>query len=439
MRNSYDLSHYSARIGALGHLMTVSRTDVLPNDTHALSVTGALRLAPLRQPVSMDCRVDMFTFFVPHRHCYKGENAEVDWVTFIKEGYADDSMYLPSIEHSVDGFYPYLGDVFVNSDRQMLAHIIRGYNKIYQNYFVIPHDPLNSAGGVDYLPAPSAQYANYGLPSARLPSLHSTPLVNDTDYGEFANSGPINLEELASFKAEYQKFIDLQVKTDRYRDVIKQAYGSKLMDSEEDERPTLLCRSSTWMSGYDVDGTSGDSLGLYSGKSQSMVNHVMPPKYFKEHGTLWTMALLRFPPIFDNETAMNDYHSASKPANYKSRAGDPKFAMSLPVDEYRARDLFAMPAGGDNTVGYYPHDQAFRTHHNFVHERFSLVAGYPFIHLDQGGIDSRSVQYEFGDNYSDVFQTDQEGQWRLIAKVSQSAKRVTPPAEYSLDSAVRRS
>src|SRR5436305_9319914 len=43
-----------------------------------MDAVGALRLSPLRRGLAIDSTVDIFTFYVPHRHVY-GEQ----WIKFI--------------------------------------------------------------------------------------------------------------------------------------------------------------------------------------------------------------------------------------------------------------------------------------------------------------------------------------------------------------------
>src|SRR5260370_998612 len=52
---------------------TLSLHDALP--------ICALRLSPLRRGLAIDSTVDIFTFYVPHRHVY-GEQ----WIKFMKDG-----------------------------------------------------------------------------------------------------------------------------------------------------------------------------------------------------------------------------------------------------------------------------------------------------------------------------------------------------------------
>src|SRR5260370_6340499 len=46
-----------------------------------MDAVGALRLSPLRRGLAIDSTVDIFTFYVPHRHVY-GEQ----WIKFMKDG-----------------------------------------------------------------------------------------------------------------------------------------------------------------------------------------------------------------------------------------------------------------------------------------------------------------------------------------------------------------
>src|SRR5438874_9672908 len=64
-------------------LYTLSLHDALPisGDSFEMDAVGALRLSPLRRGLAIDSTVDIFTFYVPHRHVY-GEQ----WIKFMKDG-----------------------------------------------------------------------------------------------------------------------------------------------------------------------------------------------------------------------------------------------------------------------------------------------------------------------------------------------------------------
>src|SRR5438094_9492039 len=67
---------------ATTEIYTLSLHDALPIcDSFEMDAVGALRLSPLRRGLAIDSTVDIFTFYVPHRHVY-GEQ----WIKFMKDG-----------------------------------------------------------------------------------------------------------------------------------------------------------------------------------------------------------------------------------------------------------------------------------------------------------------------------------------------------------------
>src|SRR5690349_23428113 len=77
---------------------------------------------------------------------------------------------------------------------------------------------------------------------------------------------------------------------------------------------------SLWASGYDVDGTDQTSLGQFSGRVQQTYKHSVPRFFVPEHGTMFTLALVRFPPTATKEI---QYLNAKGALTYTDIAGDP--------------------------------------------------------------------------------------------------------------------
>ena len=69
-RNLYDLSNFIMSAGKIGRLLTLDRYDVVPGDTFDINISGVLRLAPLRRNLTVDAKIDLFGFYIPHRHIY---------------------------------------------------------------------------------------------------------------------------------------------------------------------------------------------------------------------------------------------------------------------------------------------------------------------------------------------------------------------------------
>src|SRR5207245_254746 len=80
-RMPHDPSHLGFLAGQIGRLITISTTTVIAGDSFEMDAVGALRLTPLRRGLSIDSTLDIFTFYVPHRHVY-GEQ----WIKFMKDG-----------------------------------------------------------------------------------------------------------------------------------------------------------------------------------------------------------------------------------------------------------------------------------------------------------------------------------------------------------------
>src|SRR5437763_373686 len=81
-RMPHDLYHLGFFAGQIGRLITISTTPVISGNSFEMDAVGALRLSPLRRGLAIDSTVDIFTFYVPHRHVY-GEQ----WIKFMKDGF----------------------------------------------------------------------------------------------------------------------------------------------------------------------------------------------------------------------------------------------------------------------------------------------------------------------------------------------------------------
>src|SRR5688500_1610629 len=125
-RMPHDLSHLGFLAGQIGRLITISTTPVIAGDSFEMDAVGALRLSPLRRGLAIDSTVDIFTFYLPHRHVY-GErwtklmqdrvNA-TPFPTVITTGYIHHAAFL----------------VTINPDTNKIPeHLLQGYLNIYSN------------------------------------------------------------------------------------------------------------------------------------------------------------------------------------------------------------------------------------------------------------------------------------------------------------------
>src|SRR5205823_3262201 len=121
-RMPHDLSHLGFLAGQIGRLITISTTPVIAGDSFEMDAVGALRLSPLRRGLAIDSTVDIFTFYVPHRHVY-GEQ----WIKFMKDGV--NATPLPTV--NITGYIDhaaFLGTI--NPDTNKIPkHLFQGDRK----------------------------------------------------------------------------------------------------------------------------------------------------------------------------------------------------------------------------------------------------------------------------------------------------------------------
>src|SRR5438034_991725 len=150
-RMPHDLSHLGFLAGQIGRLITISTTPVIAGDSFEMDAVGALRLSPLRRGLAIDSTVDIFTFYVPHRHVY-GEQ----WIKFMKDGV--NATPLPTV--NTTGYIDhaaFLGTI--NPDTNKIPkHLFQGYLNIYNNYFKAPWMPDRTEANPNELNQDDARY-----------------------------------------------------------------------------------------------------------------------------------------------------------------------------------------------------------------------------------------------------------------------------------------
>ena len=418
-RFRYDLSHYSFQTGRLGSLMTLSNIPIIAGDAIEVELNGVFRLAPLRRNLTVDCRVDLFAFYVPYRHIY-GDN----WIDFLKQG-LDESITFATV-NSGTTVQPYLGSPYFG---ELPLWLVAGYNRIWNRYFRHPTDDAGLVADTAFPTAGNGQ--RYGRECAHLPAIWNTPIEAEVDSSDLQVSTAgdlLDLTELAQQKARLVTERRREFFAQRYNDILARTYGSKV-NIDADERPELCMRQSSWMSGYDVDGTADATLGTYSGKAATVASLRMPRKFFPEHGTLWIMALLRFPPIHELE---KHFLTGKAQPTYKEIAGDPDVVANEPPETISLFDYFnnVGAPGFASDVGIAPFCQWYRMHPNHVHFDYDAVDGFCFL---SGGLASKAVaRYVAATAYDPVFQTTQIGHWQSQARLDVLADRVVPPVESSI-------
>src|SRR5260370_1173661 len=135
----------------------------------------------------------------------------------------------------------------------------------------------------------------------------------------------------------------------------------------------LLNRSSDLKTGL-------TSLGQFSGRVQQTYKHSVPRFFVPEHGTMFTLGLVRFPPTATKEI---QYLNAEGALTYTDIAGDPVLYGNLPPREISMKDVFR---SGDSSKKFkIAEGQWYRYAPSYVSPAYHLLEGFPFIQEPPSG------------------------------------------------------
>src|SRR5207249_4576755 len=188
--------------------------------------------------------------------------------------------------------------------------------------------------------------ARYGFRCCHLKNIWTAPLPPETELSRQMTTSTTSID-IMGLQAAYANLHTDQERDyfmQRYHDVISSFGGKTSYDA--DNRPLLVMRSNLWASGYDVDGTDQTSLGQFSGRVQQTYKDSVPRFFVPEHGTMFSLALVRFPPTATKEI---QYLDAKGPLTYTDIAGDPLLYGNLPPREISMKDVFR--SGEDRKSG----------------------------------------------------------------------------------------
>lgn len=417
-REKIDLSHLTFVTGQIGRLQTLSVVPVLPGDGAEFDVVGAIRLSPLRRGLAVDSVVDIVSFYVPHRHIY-GD----DWNTFIEEGY-DETVTLGTETVNAVSITSCLAQSRLPGSAVIPKYLPEGYRQIWNRYFRPPttvseDNRLIGTWGVDEL--------KYGLKCANLKHIWTALLGNNvsaSDYNVPAGGSVVSLLDIEKQMGYLRTEQEREFFNIRYADIVRNMGGHTNISA--DDRPEMLMRSTFWASGYDVDGTDQVTLGQFSGRVTQSFRHKVPRYFVPEHGCIWTVALMRFPVLHEDE---NHYLTNHPEPTYAEIAGDPAIVSTQPPYGAKIEDFFA--SSSDATVrGYIPYGQWYRSHPNNIHSDYSVLDGFPFV--TNVPTSTSTMVLVNTDDYDSMFQTQQLGHWQCHARVNAPFLRRLPSSREAL-------
>lgn len=426
-RNVYPMSSFIMGAGAIGSLQTLKTIPVIAGDSLSIDLKSVFRLSPLRRNLYLDAQVDLFAFYVPYRHVYGA-----DWTNFMLSG-KDEAITLTT-RTITNGVYC-LGEQ-VNSSGVVPAWLTDGYLQIWNRYFRAPTDDA-AIKAMTYFDSIGllTDEALYGLGCCYLKRTWNSGIDQEVVAGDYELDLTAGSDvDIIAF-AQKQGLLETQREREwfgqRYTDLLGSIYGGSA-STDGDQRPTLLMRNKGMLSGYDIDVTDTEGAGNYSGKAQSVGHMFMPMRYMPEHGTVWIMALVRFPSVHVGEKS---YLVTKSQPTYTEIAGDPAVMANEPPMALIASDWLAgSPA---TNCGIIPHGQWYRELPNAVHFKYAEVQGHPFVDND---INTKALsRYTLGADYDDKFQTLALKHWNSQGHLQVIKKTCIPDIRSSIYAGTRKS
>nr|UXQ88164.1 MAG: major capsid protein [Microvirus sp.] len=430
-RTPIDLGFYSDMTGRVGSLQTLGVIPVVGGDSVTINANHIFRLSPLRRTLLHDGQVDLFAFYVPHRHIYG-----TDWTDMIKEG-TDSAIILPDTAVGNGSFYT--SQMLPSGSADVAKWLFADYNRIWNRYFrflkLTPEVP-DDYNGTGYptghtsanSPIDGTQVVrDNGFPCARLKRPWTTGITSDivaADH-EVASATVLDLLDLYKQKQTYKTQLTRDWFSIRYNDLMGSVFGSGV-NTDADERPTLLMRKKYSLSGRDVDGTDDATIGTHVSKSLNRFPFQINRKFCPEHGAIFLMALVRFPTIAEEEMipqlrTTQDYLNQS--ADYNLAQAQEPGITNL--------DTWLVNNATNPNLGTIPFGQEWRTQPNIVHKKYADLTGFQFLKSTELNSHRKAVYYD-PNNYDSVFSSEQLGHWQSQSTIQVTAHRHYPTAMDSI-------
>ncbi len=360
-RQVVDLTHQVIQSTKIGRLTGLMRVPVCAGDSLELNSNILVRLAQLRRPLAVDVKCDLFVFHCPYRHTYTS-----DWVTYMETG-GKEAITFGTVGSSTVKFHANLCN-----EGPYPLHVWADYARIYNQWF---KDPTWTAESETTPPAAQGDDLSYGLRIGHLKSwgtavsgLHDNA---DTEFDIDTSGATINMYDIQAGHTKLRNEAFRNFISSRYSEIM----GSRTdmsVSPEIDFRPELCYQESQWVSGFDVNGTSGAEHGSAVGKAVAGINLRMPRKAFREDGTVYVFAALRFPAIY--KEAIQWYDNLNRA--YEDII--PSGMTNLKPFELTLGDVW--DGGGATVLGHVPHFEWLRHHPSWVGEKiYSTESGWPVL------------------------------------------------------------
>jgi len=419
-RFNYSKNCMIAQIGVTGRLMCLKSILVTAGDSIQGVMNGIYKLSPLRKSLPFTPKLTICGFYTPHRHYFP------EIVDMVNEGY-DTTITFDTLTIVATGFVDCTG--FGPLRGTVPSFCLVPYIHVYNQYVRDPSD-TSAIYDDDYLIDASSEFREFGLECCHLPTFWSVGRVAQVTASDYrfalVDTDKIDLLVQAQTKGRMgrERKIEFDRPTDRYRDTMDDLFGTYI-NTDADQRPSMVFCTDITMQAYDVDGTSQDNLGDYS--SRAGVNKVVgwPMRQFPEHGVLQIFSILRWEPAQPNET----HYLVKNTPTYKTLIGDPLVLESEAPVSLRETD-FILGSSDTTTLGLIPYGDWLRQEPPSINRRIFNSQGWPFIKSSL--ISFNTSHYVKKHDYDPVFKSLELLHYQVYGQLNLDVKSFVIPGEASI-------
>ena len=370
----------------------------------------------LRRPLALKARVDLATFYIPHRH------VDDNFEELVKQG-IDAGVALSTDSSSLQRpVLPYWTQYPVAKAKWYVQGYLNCYNRFFRPRAQTTSDATWATG--PWSTAISDDDARFGFPAAALPTaIHNQTVDRDLDNAdlEITLGATLELPEIQEKQARFVTERHRQFRDVFYQNVISRLGGSTTIDAEP--RPEKIWHDSYFMGGQNIEGYDNQTIGVQGGRHFGKFNHRIPRRYIPEPGAIWTMGVVRYPFVSPEEHL---YLISNQ--TYEDIVGDPDVARNTRPVDLKMSDVFDTT---DSTViQKTPHSHWYRSQPNFSHPDYKGQRGFTFAQ------DVPSV--DLGEGFYNVALDDENfvstryGHGMVMVTHDINANRSLPPMEESI-------
>ena len=450
-RTEYNLKHKSVVALKMGRLQTVSRLPVIPGDTFMGKIGILSRLSPFKKVLLADLQYDAYTFYCPMRDYYEGlglDSVNV-WRRFILD--QGRTTNLNAYLNSTDQRRPFLKLTQGTYRRD----IPWSYYRFHEGFFEDPDFNAARLFGSNAAPlvkkckktgrdsftessldpnlGTSAGEENpvawYGEKVSKLKTIYTSlrkePLGDKPTASLEVSSGNVELDMTRlGYEAQKNRRETIQNTYNRRANLqsfYQSVYGTKPRDWN-DAFPELVAHQRANARISDVISQGDERLGEKVSHGVAYFELNMPPRFFAEHGWLWTVVVMRTEPFFPDQRYLED-----SLVDYWGVTRDP-IGFGLGEALLTRGRIDGSKNSSTAGIGYTPHHEELRRVPHWLHPLFTKDENEFVLERPHGNSWENYIQEE-PDNLSDNWFDDTTyGHAQLDCNIQMRARRIIPPA-----------